>query len=305
MPPHAPSSQQNNNIYALPVVVAAHGKVATDRSGGAASNHDILCVARARHPTRRLYALGPRRARAYGRLVSRHRRRVRIFINIVFCVGDLGEGVPSSVVRFATVPGADDADLRMTYCAFVVCALLDDWSCIDLPRALLFIQRCRVRSLSRRLACHLLKYDCVCVFCLQTYEGGYGQTPLSESLGGPTYCALASMHLVPADHPCASQARLQPTEWRATVRWLLHTQSQQSQRMPETQTESKLGGGFAGRTNKLADACYGFWCCAALAVRPFPFPFLIPSPSCAVNSHTPHGPANPFPSSLHLAPCFG
>jgi prenyltransferase beta subunit len=27
------------------------------------------------------------------------------------------------------------------------------------------------------------------------------------------------------------------------------------------------GGGFAGRTNKLADACYGFWCGAALAVR--------------------------------------
>ena len=48
------------------------------------------------------------------------------------------------------MPGADDADLRMTYCAFVVCALLDDWSCIDLPRALSYIQRCRVRvSLTR------------------------------------------------------------------------------------------------------------------------------------------------------------
>jgi hypothetical protein len=46
---------------------------------------------------------------------------------------------------FATMPGADDADLRMTYCAFVVCALLDNWSCIDLPRALSYIHRCRVR----------------------------------------------------------------------------------------------------------------------------------------------------------------
>jgi geranylgeranyl transferase type-1 subunit beta len=43
------------------------------------------------------------------------------------------------------MPGADDADLRMTYCAFVVCALLGDWSCIDLPRALSYIHRCRVR----------------------------------------------------------------------------------------------------------------------------------------------------------------
>jgi len=33
----------------------------------------------------------------------------------------------------------------MTYCAFVICALLGDWSCIDLPRALSYIQRCRVR----------------------------------------------------------------------------------------------------------------------------------------------------------------
>lgn len=45
------------------------------------------------------------------------------------------------------MPGADDADLRMTYCAFVVCALLDDWSSIDLPRALSYIHRCRVASL--------------------------------------------------------------------------------------------------------------------------------------------------------------
>ncbi|KAI9509992.1 terpenoid cyclases/protein prenyltransferase alpha-alpha toroid [Russula earlei] len=120
---------------------------------------------------------------------------------------------------FATNPGAGDADLRMTYCAFAICALLADWSCIDLPRALSYIQRCR------------------------TYEGGYGQTPQGESLGGPTYCALAALYL----------ARLQPAEWRATVRWLVHTQAQ-------------AGGGLAGRTNKLADACYGFWCSAALAI---------------------------------------
>lgn len=52
---------------------------------------------------------------------------------------------PGLASRFATMPGVDDADLRMTYCAFVVCALLGDWSCIDLPRALSYIHRCRVR----------------------------------------------------------------------------------------------------------------------------------------------------------------
>jgi hypothetical protein len=88
----------------------------------------------------------------------------------------------------------------------------------------------------------------------QTYEGGYGQTPQGEALGGPTYCALAALYLVPANHACAAQARLQGAEWHATVRWLLHTQAQTC-------------GGLSGRTNKMADACYGFWCGAALAVR--------------------------------------
>ncbi|KAN0139639.1 hypothetical protein V8E53_002301 [Lactarius tabidus] len=39
--------------------------------------------------------------------------------------------------RVATIPGADDADLRMTSCAF---------GCIDLPRAISYIHRCHVRS---------------------------------------------------------------------------------------------------------------------------------------------------------------
>jgi geranylgeranyl transferase type-1 subunit beta len=154
------------------------------------------------------------------------------------------------------MPEADDADLRMTYCAFVVCALLGDWSCIDLPRALSYIHRCRVRVPFFPL--HFAPFLLLCMKS-QTYEGGYGQTPQGESLGGPTYCALAALHLVPADHVCAPQARLQRTEWHATVRWLLHMQVQT--------LASVGGGGFAGRTNKLSDACYGFWCGAALDVR--------------------------------------
>ncbi|KAH9962332.1 armadillo-type protein [Russula compacta] len=98
----------------------------------------------------------------------------------------------------------------------------------------------------------------------RTYEGGYGQTLQRESFDGPTYCALASLHLVPADHVCALQARLQRAEWHATVRWLLHMQ---------VPTLASVGGGsFAGRTNKLADACYGFWWCgAALDIRSLAF----------------------------------
>ncbi|KAI0258818.1 terpenoid cyclases/protein prenyltransferase alpha-alpha toroid [Gloeopeniophorella convolvens] len=125
---------------------------------------------------------------------------------------------------FATAPGAGDADLRMSYCAFVVCALLCDWSAVDVPRALAYVRRCR------------------------TYEGGYGQTPRGEAIGGPTYCALACLRLAPG-----SAGALSAAQRAATVRWLLGLQS-------------GGGGGFAGRTGKVPDACYGFWCGAALAI---------------------------------------
>ena len=48
------------------------------------------------------------------------------------------------VRRFLTIPGAGNADLHMTYCAFVFYALLGDWSCIDLLCALSYIQCCWV-----------------------------------------------------------------------------------------------------------------------------------------------------------------
>ncbi|KAI0035231.1 terpenoid cyclases/protein prenyltransferase alpha-alpha toroid [Vararia minispora EC-137] len=128
---------------------------------------------------------------------------------------------------FTTTPGADDADLRMCYCAFVVCSFLNDWSGMDVTRAVDYIRRCR------------------------TYEGGYGQSPGAEALGGTTYCAIAALYLLPQD--TAPAGRLTRAEHRQTVRWLVHTQDGAT-------------GGFAGRTNKVPDACYCFWQGAALAI---------------------------------------
>jgi hypothetical protein len=129
------------------------GRRSRGRSGGdcrdrASSDHDLLRAPRPRGPTRRLCAIGSCRAQTYGRRVSRRRRRVRVRIYLLSSACDehwLGLWPGLGSTRFVTMPGADDADLRMTYCAFVVCALLGDWSCIDLPRALSYIHRCRVR----------------------------------------------------------------------------------------------------------------------------------------------------------------
>jgi geranylgeranyl transferase type-1 subunit beta len=87
----------------------------------------------------------------------------------------------------------------------------------------------------------------------QSYEGGYGQEPYGEALGGTTYCALAALQLAEASGRAGSNATLTSKERRDTIRWLLSNQDAST-------------GGFSGRTGKPADACYCFWCGAALEV---------------------------------------
>ncbi|EIN12322.1 terpenoid cyclases/Protein prenyltransferase [Punctularia strigosozonata HHB-11173 SS5] len=141
---------------------------------------------------------------------------------------------------FSSVPGATDADLRLVYCAVAVASMLADLGGIDVRRAVAYIRRCR------------------------SYEGGYGQEPRGEALGGTTYCALAALALLEredAGEAGAEDARLTERERRATVRWLARCQDGET-------------GGFCGRTGKVADACYCFWCGASMEVRAPRFFFL-------------------------------
>jgi geranylgeranyl transferase type-1 subunit beta len=36
--------------------------------------------------------------------------------------------------------------MRLTYCAFVICTLLNDWSGVNVEKALEFVRRCRVSA---------------------------------------------------------------------------------------------------------------------------------------------------------------
>jgi len=81
-------------------------------------------------------------------------------------------------------------------------------------------------------------------FHLETYEGGFGQVPGNEAQGGTTYCCVACFSLAPAE----SGERLTSSESSSCVRWLVNLQI----------------GGFQGRTGKVPDACYSFWCGGAL-----------------------------------------
>lgn len=77
-------------------------------------------------------------------------------------------------------------------------------------------------------------------------------TPLLLTIacqGGTTYIAIASLYLAPR---LGQEPPLTAGERQSTIHWLLQNQDQ--------------SGGFCGRTGKDADACYCFWCGAALQV---------------------------------------
>ena len=45
---------------------------------------------------------------------------------------------------FSTVPGSNESDLRTLYCAFAISSMLNDWSGVNVPLAISFINTCRV-----------------------------------------------------------------------------------------------------------------------------------------------------------------
>ncbi|KAF8968548.1 terpenoid cyclases/protein prenyltransferase alpha-alpha toroid [Flammula alnicola] len=111
----------------------------------------------------------------------------------------------------------------------------------------------------------------------QTYEGGFASAshpstslsgsllpppaprpPLGEAHGGYTFCALASWVLLRPYLASASQKEDAPTptiDVKNLLRWLVNMQG----------IEIELGG-FKGRTNKLVDGCYSWWCGGAFAL---------------------------------------
>ncbi|KAB7500745.1 Protein farnesyltransferase subunit beta [Armadillidium nasatum] len=75
------------------------------------------------------------------------------------------------------------------------------------------------------------------VLSCQTYEGGFSGSPGLEAHGGYTFCGLAALTLLRAQHMCNTESLL---------RWGVNRQM-------------RFEGGFQGRTNKLVDGCYSFW----------------------------------------------
>ncbi|KAN0062761.1 geranylgeranyl transferase type-1 subunit beta [Thecaphora frezii] len=142
---------------------------------------------------------------------------------------------------FAPSIGHREYDCRFVFCAFAVCWMLDDWSAIDVERAIDFLRRSRC------------------------WDGSFGQVETQEGHGGSTYCAVAALALAQrldvldedamgtSDRDRNATPRVGGSDRRRELeRWLLNRQQR--------------GSGFNGRLEKPVDTCYSFWCGAALEI---------------------------------------
>jgi protein farnesyltransferase subunit beta len=107
----------------------------------------------------------------------------------------------------------------------------------------------------------------------QTYEGGFSSSsqpyysldsvllsfprpPLGEAHGGYTFCSVASWILLQPFLDTQPLSSKRPEiNLKTLLRWLVQVQG----------TEIELGG-FKGRTNKLVDGCYSWWCGGSFAL---------------------------------------
>ncbi|KAK0222201.1 terpenoid cyclases/protein prenyltransferase alpha-alpha toroid [Armillaria fumosa] len=168
----------------------------------------------------------------------------------------------------------DGPHVIMSYTALLSLAILrDDFAQLDRPGLIRFLKSCQRDDGSFSTVTGSGDTDLRTLYCAfaissmlddwsginvelalqfvakcRTYEGGYGQSPNCEAQGGTTYISIASLHLAPG----FPSTRLTPAEQQKTIQWLVQNQLS--------------SGGFTGRTNKEADACYCFWCGAALQI---------------------------------------
>lgn len=115
-----------------------------------------------------------------------------------------------------------ESDLRFVYCSLAICNILNDSSTINVNNAVKFISKCL------------------------NYDGGFGQNPGTESHGGSTYCAIASLSMLNS-----LGIVLDKHKSRVVERWAINRQ---------------IKGGFQGRPNKDPDTCYSFWLGATLSM---------------------------------------
>jgi len=109
-----------------------------------------------------------------------------------------------------------ESDIRFVYCAASICYVLDLWDAVNVERMMGFIT------------------------ASQTYDRAFGMGPQTESHGGCTYCALASLAMMGRLSDVPGKEQL--------IDWCVKRQH----------------FGFQGRIEKAMDSCYSFWVGASM-----------------------------------------
>ena len=131
---------------------------------------------------------------------------------------------------FTCVAGDGNAehDMRFLFCACAISYMLDDWSAVDIPRAVEYIKNCR------------------------SYDGGIALIPGQEGHGGSTFCGVAALVLMdqvedvllqPSQVDCSRPSTVSSCWKDDLIHWCVHRQV----------------GGMQGRPNKAEDTCYSYW----------------------------------------------
>ncbi|KAF5285436.1 hypothetical protein FQA39_LY16690 [Lamprigera yunnana] len=116
-----------------------------------------------------------------------------------------------------------ESDMRFLFMAASICYLLNDWSAIDIPRAVGFVKQ----SIG--------------------YDYGIAQGPELESHGGSTYCAIATLTL------CNRLDALTKAQLEGLRRWLLNRQDTGFQGRPNKPIDTCYSF-WVGATLKMLDA---------------------------------------------------
>ncbi|KAH9809845.1 terpenoid cyclases/protein prenyltransferase alpha-alpha toroid [Melampsora americana] len=138
-----------------------------------------------------------------------------------------------------------EIDVRGTYCALIVASLLN-FLTPDFSKGLSdFISGCQtyeggLASASQSIQINPLNSNS------NSNSNQFIRVPLGEAHGGYTSCGLLS-HCLLKSLPRSSH--IKSLDYQACLRWLALMQA-----LPIE------GGGFRGRTNKLVDGCYSWWC---------------------------------------------
>ncbi|XP_008233608.1 PREDICTED: geranylgeranyl transferase type-1 subunit beta [Prunus mume] len=131
---------------------------------------------------------------------------------------------------FMPIHTGAETDLRFVFCAVAICHMLGNWSGMDKEKAKEYILKC------------------------QSYDGGFGLVPGSESHGGATYCGVTSLCLMGfiEDEILSKNAPSSIIDVPLLLDWCVQRQA--------------ADGGFQGRPNKPSDTCYAFWIASVLKI---------------------------------------